>query len=50
MAKKKAQPLPCTRTLDYPVSMSAYEKESLAAEAKLAVDRKRNEQAKRPKY
>jgi hypothetical protein len=41
MAKKKAQPLPCTRTLDYSITMSQYERESLAAEAKLACERKR---------
>jgi len=47
MAKKKAgQPLPFTHLLDYPVSMSDYERESLAAEAKLAADRKINKQPK----
>jgi hypothetical protein len=41
MAKKKAQPLPATRPLDYSMSLSAYERESLAAEAQLAYERKR---------
>jgi hypothetical protein len=41
MAKKKAsRPLPCTNTLDYPASMTDYERESRAAEAKLAADKK----------
>jgi len=40
MAKKKADQFPSTNILDYPVSMPAYERESLAAEAKLAADRK----------
>jgi len=40
MAKKKAdQPL-SPNILDYPSSMSQYERESLAAEAKLAAERK----------
>jgi hypothetical protein len=40
MAKKKAdQPL-SPNILDYPSSMSQYERESLAAEAKLASERK----------
>jgi len=46
MAKKKAsQPL-STNVLDYPESMSMYERESLAAEARLAAER---EIKKRPK-
>jgi hypothetical protein len=41
MARKKAgRPLPCTNILDYPVSMSDYERESRAAEAKLAAEKK----------
>jgi hypothetical protein len=46
MAKKKAGQHPSTNILDYPNSMSAYERESLAAEAKLAAERKIR---KRPK-
>jgi hypothetical protein len=46
MAKKKAgQPL-SSNILDYPSSMSQYERESLAGEAKLAAERKIR---KRPK-
>jgi hypothetical protein len=46
MSKKKAgQPL-SANILDYPSSMSAYERESLAAEAKLAADRKIKKQPK----
>jgi hypothetical protein len=46
MAKKKGgQPHP-TNILDYPSAMSTYERDSLAAEAKLAAERKIN---KRPK-
>jgi hypothetical protein len=40
MAKKESGLPPSTNILDYPVSLSAYERESLAAEAKLAADRK----------
>jgi hypothetical protein len=40
MTKKKADELPATRILDYPDSMSQYERESLAAEARLAAERK----------
>jgi len=40
MAKKKTDELPASRILDYPDSMSQYERESLAAEARLAADRK----------
>jgi hypothetical protein len=41
MAKKKAGHAPSSRNiLDYPDSMSLYERESLAAEAKLAAERK----------
>jgi hypothetical protein len=39
MAKKKADELPATRILDYPDSMSQYERESFAPEARLAADR-----------
>jgi hypothetical protein len=47
MAKKKAgRNLPCTNKLDFPESMSDYERESLAAEAKLAADRKIDKQPK----
>ena len=46
MAKKKADLAPSPNILDYPSSMSQYERESLAAEAKLDADRKIN---KRPK-
>jgi len=47
MAKKKAgQPFPCTNTLDYPENMSDYERESLAAEAKLAAEKKTNKKPK----
>jgi CRP/FNR family cyclic AMP-dependent transcriptional regulator len=45
MAKKKARPS-SPNTLDYPDSMSLYERESLVAEAKLAAERKIR---KRPK-
>jgi hypothetical protein len=37
---------PATSPLDYPVSMSQYERESLAAEAKLAEERKIRERPK----
>jgi hypothetical protein len=40
MAKKKADRSLSPNILDYPSSMSQYERESLAAEAKLAADRK----------
>jgi hypothetical protein len=40
MAKKKAGLPPSPNILDYPDSMSLYERESLAAEAKLAAERK----------
>jgi hypothetical protein len=40
MAKKKFGQHPSTNILDYPVTMSAYERESRAAESKLAADRK----------
>jgi hypothetical protein len=46
MTKKKASQLPSPNILDYPDSMSLYERESLAAEAKLAADKKIR---KRPK-
>jgi len=46
MAKKKAGLTPSPNILDYPDSMSLYERESLAAEAKLAAERKIK---KRPK-
>src|ERR1700694_4521868 len=46
MAKKKAGQPSSPNILDYPDSMSLYERESLAAEAKLAADRKIR---KRPK-
>jgi hypothetical protein len=47
MTKKKAgRDLPCTNKLDFPESMSDYERESLAAEAKLAANKKID---KRPK-
>jgi hypothetical protein len=40
MAKKKACQQSSTSFLDYPSSMSLYERESLAAEAKLAAEKK----------
>jgi hypothetical protein len=40
MAKRKAGRRPSPNILDYPDSMSLYERESLAAEAKLAAERK----------
>jgi hypothetical protein len=40
MAKKKADWPPSPNILDYPSGMSEYERESLAAEAKLAAERK----------
>jgi hypothetical protein len=46
MAKKKAVHAPSPNILDYPDSLSLYERESLAAEAKLAAERKIK---KRPK-
>jgi len=46
MAKKKAGLTPSPNILDYPDSMSLYERESLAAEAKLAAEKKIK---KRPK-
>jgi hypothetical protein len=46
MAKKKAGQPPSPNILDYPDSMSLYERESLAAEARLAAERKIK---KRPK-
>ena len=48
MAKKKADLAPSTNILDYPNSMSQYEKESLAAEAKLAAERKLNKETAKP--
>jgi hypothetical protein len=42
MAKKKADLAPSTNILDYPNSMSQYEKESLAAEAALREHMARN--------
>ena len=38
---------PATSPLDYPESMSQYERESLAAEAKLAEDRKSKKDSNR---
>jgi hypothetical protein len=46
MAKKKAAPQSSTSILDYCSTLSLYERESLAAEAKLAAER---EIRKRPK-
>lgn len=46
MAKNKIGLLHSTRPLDYPSSMSLYERESLAAKAKLAADKKKR---KRPR-
>jgi hypothetical protein len=46
LRKSEIEPPPPTRIIDYPASMSMYEKESLAAEAILAIDRKRNKQPK----
>jgi hypothetical protein len=46
MAKKKAGQPPSPNILDYPDSMSLYERESLAAEAKLAAERKIRKRAK----
>ena len=40
VAKKKADQPPSPNILDYPSGMSEYERESLAAEAKLAAERK----------
>jgi hypothetical protein len=40
MAKKKAVQPYSPNLLDYPSSMSPYERESLAAEARLAAERK----------
>jgi RNA polymerase primary sigma factor len=40
MAKKKADQAPSSNVLDYPSGMSEYERESLAAEAKLAAEGK----------
>jgi hypothetical protein len=40
VGKKKAVQPPSPNILDYPDSMSLYERESLAAEAKLAAERK----------
>ena len=48
MAKKKADLAPSTNILDYPNSMSQYEKESLAAEAKLAAERKTKKRPEAP--
>ena len=49
MATKKDVPLPETRILDHPNSLSLYERESRAAEAKLAAEKKKTkrESAKR---
>jgi hypothetical protein len=41
MAKKKIYQPSSTNPLDYPSAMSQFEKESLAAEARLAVGKKR---------
>jgi hypothetical protein len=51
MAKKKtARLLPFgTRVEDYPATMSGYERESLAAEALLAWERRKKRKAKRRK-
>ena len=46
MAKKKVDLDSSPNILDYPSSMSQYERESLAAEAKLAADGKANKQPK----
>jgi hypothetical protein len=46
MAKKKTGQILSPNVLDYPEGMSMYERESLAAEARLAAERKK---AKRPK-
>jgi hypothetical protein len=40
MAKKKDGHAPSHNILDYPGSMSLYERENLAAEARLAAERK----------
>ena len=48
MAKKKAVPLPSTRVLDHPASLSLYERESLAAEAKLAAEKTKKPAKARP--
>jgi len=39
-SKSLGSSLPCTRVLDYPDNMSDYERESRAAEAKLAAEKK----------
>jgi hypothetical protein len=39
MAKKKSAHRPCLDLTDYPDSMSLYQRESLAAEARLAAER-----------
>jgi hypothetical protein len=41
MAKKRTHQPPSTNLLDYPSSMSGYEKESLVAEAILAAKKKK---------
>jgi len=46
MAKKQAVQLPCCHVLDYPEGMAIYERESLAAEARLAAERKIKKQPK----
>jgi hypothetical protein len=48
MTKKKAGPPPSPNILDYSDSMSLYERESRAAEAKLAADRKIKKRPKPP--
>jgi hypothetical protein len=43
MTRKRKRPLelPATNVLDYPETMSGFEKESLAAEEKIEADRKK---------
>jgi hypothetical protein len=43
MTKRKADLTNDTRVLDYPSSLSLYERESRAAEAKLAAQKKKSE-------
>jgi hypothetical protein len=47
MARKSGIIVDSTRVLDYPASLSEYERESLAAEAKLKGERKKQKPPKR---
>ena len=46
--KKKISEQPYPRLLDFPSSMSGYEREGLAAEARLAAERKLNKKTAKP--